>query len=104
MTYFQHVLQLRDEDSFLVFQGDTKTSYLNEQLAAIDGMVPVEANVFLSTLLLAWHSGDTRQMPGMADFIEENKTKYGGTLRLMKTLLHTDAHSVFRYEMMYSDI
>ncbi len=101
LAYFQDLLKLRDPDTFHVVQGDTKTPYLNEQLADIDGMVPVEANVYLNILMAAWEQGDTSRMQEMMDFFERHKKEYGGTLQMVKAMLHEVPTKIFSSPMMY---
>lgn len=100
-TYFKELLTFRDAGTFHVVQGDTKTKHLNEQLADIDGMVPVEANVYLDTLLAVWEQGDTSGMQEMLGFFESHKDTYGGTLQMIKTLLHQTPTTIFSSDMMY---
>lgn len=100
--YFGELLKLRDAQTFHVVQGDTKTGHLNEQLADIDGLVPVEANVYPDILLSAWGAGDTSKMTEMIQFFETNKKKYKkGTLELIKVILSETPNHIFKNPMMY---
>jgi dihydrodipicolinate synthase/N-acetylneuraminate lyase len=100
LKYFINLLTLRNRETFHVFQGDTDTQYLDEQLGCIDGMVPVQANIAPDVLVTAWNGDGTQRLKDFSKKFDILKQTNGGTLKAIKRELAGPA-GIFTSDELY---
>jgi dihydrodipicolinate synthase/N-acetylneuraminate lyase len=99
--YFSELLQLRNADTFHVFQGNTQAGMF-DSLKLCDGMVPVEANVYPEALVKLWEHGTNTDLASILKYFKDNQEQNGGILRFIKKLLNNQLH-VYETDLMYQD-